>query len=290
MQWVWVCMYTLLLNVSRQANLTLLVLGPSQNLTWPTPWQFSKLSLTLNIEAIFTCVSLTCWLQAQNHCSCSFERFEGKAYSLCTQSVKVNQPAEEGWMPYVKLPPHRSLAWSWCRTYMKPLREPDGLAGPETIPQCWWWICRSGWEGTREHTRRVPPAVVNAVWQLSPWGDCQSKTLFGVQGLPPTHPLHSALTRFTAGIIIHQAAQSHQTGSSWVFHSLLNSQWLFLSQLLVLLCASGVCTGYLYLWAPWVNHICHLRVQKNNPTINTVFSVFVSRGRAGLTLLGASHI
>lgn len=154
----------------------------------------------------------------------------------------------------------------------------------------------------------------HAVWQLPPIGcqcrycqgglirshmakDCrysQSKTLFGVQGFPPTHPpthpVHSALTGFTAGIITHQAAQSDWTGDSWVFHSLLNSQWLFLSQLLVLWSASGVCTGDLQIWPPQADHICQLRVQKNNPTITTVFSVFVSSGRAGLTLWGASHI
>lgn len=160
-----------------------------------------QIKLNLNIEAICTCGGLTGCLQAQSHCSCLFERFEGKAYSLCTRSVKVNQPAEEGWMLFMKLPLHRSLAWSWhmtYRTYMKNLKEPDGLTGPEAIPHCWWWICRSGWEVTREHTGWVPPAVVNAIWQLPPWGDLmvthgkglqiETKPLFGVQGLPPTHP------------------------------------------------------------------------------------------------------
>lgn len=40
----------------------------------------------------------------------------------------------------MKLPPHRGLARSRCvtyRTYSKPLREPDGLTGPEAIPHCW---------------------------------------------------------------------------------------------------------------------------------------------------------
>lgn len=112
-----------------------------------------------------------------------------------------------------------------------------------------------------------------------------SKTPFGVRALPPTHAVHSALTGFTAGIITCQAAQSN-----WVFRSLLKSQWLVLSQLLVLWSASGVRTGELRLWPPQADCFCQLRVQKNNRTIKTVFSVFVSGGRAGLTLWGASHI
>jgi len=58
----------------------------------------------------------------------------------------------------------------------------------------------------------------------------------------------------------------------------------------VLWSASGVCTGVLQLCPPQVDHICQLRVQKNNLAVNTVFSVFTSGAGAGLMLLGASHI
>lgn len=74
--------------------------------------------------------------------------------------------------------------------------------------------------------------------------DTVKAKLFGVQGLQP-HSSHNTHC---------QAALSDHIGGSWVFHSLLNSHWLFLSWLLVCWFDSGVCTGDLKLWPPQADH------------------------------------
>lgn len=128
------CGCTQLLNVIGQANSTLLVSGRPQTLT---QWQPSKLSLALNTETVCTCESLIGCLQAQSLCSCLFGSFDGGLHPLCTRSAKLSQPAEEGWMLHTKFPSHCSMACRWwvtCRNYLKPLRDTDGLAGPEDIP------------------------------------------------------------------------------------------------------------------------------------------------------------
>lgn len=205
-------------------------------------------------------------------------------------------------MLYVKLSPHGSLAWSWCmtyRTYLKPLRETDGLSGPEAIPHCCcgefayqaeklqestqgkshqqWSCCLavpSRWVSVQVLLREAYMIARGKGLQTQP-----KQNIFGVQRLPPTYTVHSVLTRFIALTVTHQVADM---GDSWAFHSLLNLQWLFSSQILVLWSACGVCTGDLQLW-PWADHICQLRVQKNNAAINKHHFLSICDGRDGTT-------
>lgn len=111
----------------------------------------------------------------------------------------MNQPAEGGWMLYMKFPSHSCVAWRWWvtyRTYLKSLRDPDGLTGPEAIPHCWSWACRWGWAPRTRSTssshlssRSLPQGIHAGRLMWSPMtkdsGYNQSKSPSGVQG--PTH-------------------------------------------------------------------------------------------------------
>lgn len=245
----------------------LLVLGTSQNSTWPAQWQVSKWSLALNIEAVCTCERLAGCLQAQSLCCCLFGRFEAKVCPLCTRSHKVSQPAEEGWMLYVKFPSHSSVAWMWWvtySTYLKPLRDPDGLTGPEASPLCWSWSCRWAWarrarsSSSGHLSSSSLPQHVRAgrlMWSHMAHnsGHSQSKSLSGVQGSSPTHPPSSLSTHW-----IYSWDKS-LGGCWWEFHSLLTPQWLFLTQPLVFWAALGTYRP------PPTDHICPQRVRKEMP-------------------------